>query len=228
MVADRGVAVTRTTPPPGLGFVDLSSHQAPGRVDWAAMRSSGVRHVYLRAVEGKDPDAAYKAHRYSARQAGLLVGAYTFWRPRHSFALLVDCFLDFAGARAGADWDLPPVVDLESEDATDQLAPDALEHHVNSGMVELRLRTGVDPLLYVGPNYVETHLPAAHQLGRWGLWCAAYTDRLLLPRGWSSAVAWQWTGSGSVPGYPGPADRSVWMIDEDEIAAMVADVRSPS
>lgn len=219
--------MTRTTPPPGMGFVDLSSHQAPGKVDWEAIRSSGVRHAYLRCAEGKDADSAYKAHRYAARQAGLLVGAYTFWRPRHSYALLVDAFCAFAGRRAGTDWDLPPVVDLESEDAPDQLLPADLEHHVNSGMVEIRMRTGVDPILYCGPGFVASKLPADHQLGRWGLWCAAYTDRLILPRGWSSAIAWQWTGTGAVPGYPGPADRSVWMIDEDEIAALVADVRSP-
>jgi lysozyme len=194
--------------PPGRRFVDVSSHQRPSQTDWRAIAASGVGEVYIRACEGQDPDTTYQLHRDGARAAGLRVGAYTYWRPRHSARHLVNVFLDVIGDT----WDLPPVIDLEEEHApADQLPPTDLEHHVNTGLVELRLRTGCDPLLYTGPGFVASRLPADHQLGRWGLWCAAYRPTLLLPRGWSSAVAWQWTGSGRVPGYPGPADVNVWL-----------------
>lgn len=193
--------------PPGRRFVDLSSHQDPRRVDWHAIAASGVGEAYLRACEGQDPDTAYQAHREGARAAGLRVGAYTFWRPRHNPRHLVSVLLDVIGD----DWDLPPMVDLESESPADQLAPELLEHHVSTGLTEIRLRTGADPLLYTGPGFVASHLPADHNLGQWRLWCAAYRPALLLPRGWSSAVAWQFTGTGSVPGYPGNADVSVWL-----------------
>jgi GH25 family lysozyme M1 (1,4-beta-N-acetylmuramidase) len=209
--------------PAGIPFVDLSSHQAPARTDWAAIAASGVRHAYLRACEGKDADTAYAAHRDAARAAGVLVGAYAFWRPRHSPELGVRALLDVAGAEAGSDWDLPLVIDLEAEAAADLLTPDLLERHVEAGLLELQARAG-SPLLYTGPGFVGAHLPRAHGLGRWPLWCAAYTSRLLLPRGWSSAVAWQWTGSGVVPGYPGPADRSVWLLEQGELDALVAGV----
>jgi GH25 family lysozyme M1 (1,4-beta-N-acetylmuramidase) len=198
---------TLTSPPPGRPFVDLSSHQDPRRTDWHAIAASGVREAYLRAAEGKDPDTAYQAHRDAARAAGVKVGAYSFWRPRHAAMRLVDVFLSVIGD----DWDLPPVIDLEAEAPVDLLTPELLEAHVDAGLVELQERAGVEPLLYAGPGFVAAHLPRGHQLGRWGLWCAAYTSRLLLPRGWSTAVAWQWTGAGVVPGYPGPAGRSVWL-----------------
>lgn len=216
-----------TSPPAGVPFVDVSANQPPHLTDWRAIAESGVRHAYLRACEGVVPDTAYQAHRDAARAAGVLVGAYVFWRPRHTAQQLVRTFLDIVGPEAGADWDLPPCIDLEAEDPADLLTPELLEHHVATGLTELRLRTGVEPLLYVGPGFVDAHLPADHRLGQWPLWLAAYLDRPALPRGWSKALAWQWTGSGHVPGYPGPCDRSVWLIDQAELDALVADVRSP-
>jgi lysozyme len=200
--------VPLSAPPPGRGFVDLSSHQDPRRTDWHAIAASGVREAYLRACEGQTPDTAYQAHRDAARAAGVRTGAYIYWRPRHSARYLVQQLLDVIGDA----WDLPPCIDLEEQHAPEDVPPpDDLEHHVATGLTELRLRTGVDPALYTGPGFVASKLPTDHRLGQWLLWVAAYTERLILPRGWSKAIAWQWTGTGRVPGYPGDADRNVWL-----------------
>jgi GH25 family lysozyme M1 (1,4-beta-N-acetylmuramidase) len=214
--------------PAGIPFIDISPHQRPSRTNWNAIAASGIRYAYIRACEGKDPDAAYAQHRDAARAAGVLVGAYIYWRPRHTPYLLCRTFLDTIGAEAGKDWDLPPCIDLEEEHAPEDVPPPAdLEHHVNTGMVELRMRTGCDPLLYTGPGFVGGHLPADHALGRWQLWCANYNPRLTLPRGWAKAIAWQHTNLGSVPGYPGNADCNVWLCDQAELDALVASVRAP-
>ncbi len=206
------------TDPAGIPSVDLSSNQPPTKTDWHAIRASGVTTAYLRAVEGVVPDTAYVAHRDAARKAGVKIGAYSFWRPRHTAYQLVESMLDVIGD----DWDLPPCIDLEAQAPVDLLASKSdLEHHVATGLTELRLRTGVDPILYTGQGFVGAHLPIDHRLGQWGLWNAAYMGTMPLPRGWTKALAWQWTGTGRVPGYPGNADRSVWLCSQADLDAMM-------
>jgi len=208
------------SPPAGIPFVDLSSNQPPSKTDWAAIAASGHGHAFLRATEGVVPDSAFVAHRKAARAAGVLVGAYIFWRPRHSAYENVQALLDAAGTLAGTDWDLPLVIDLEAEDKPDQLEKEDLEHHVSLGLTEIRVRTGVSPLLYTGPGFVGAHLPADHRLGQWALWNADYRDTPALPRGWTEAVARQYTGTGRVPGYPGNADVSVWLCSPEELRSL--------
>lgn len=205
------------TEPFGIPFIDISSLQAPSRTDWNKIADAGITTAYIRACEGVTPDAAYIEHHDNARAVGVKVGAYQFWRPRHGAQELISVFLDVIGD----EWDLPPCIDLEAEAPADLLTPSDLEHHVATGLTEIRLRTGVDPILYTGPGFVAGHLPGDHRLGQWPLWCAAYVKSLILPRGWVNALAWQYTGSGKVSGYPGPADQSAWLCGQAALDALM-------
>ena len=40
------------------------------------------------------------------------------------------------------------------------------------------------------------------------LWCAAYTEKVIIPPGWSDYYLWQYTSSGRLPGYNGNLDMN--------------------
>ncbi len=201
--------------PAGIPGVDVSSRQPSARTAWPAIAASGVRWGMVRAAEGTTPDEAYQTHRDAARAVGLATGAYQFARARHPAGDEADLFLQQLGDDPLA---LPPTLDLERGGAADQLPPSALLDWVHAWLERVGEATGVRPWLYAGPGFVAQALPASHDLGGWPLWCAAYTEQLLLPRGWNSAAAWQYSGTGRVPGYPGDADRSVYLGSADELA----------
>ena len=201
-----------------LSGVDASSLQNPLCTDWRAIGRAGNVFAFLRASEGFTPDSAYVRHRDAARAAGLLTGAYSFWRPRHSPEVLVDTFFSVTG---DDPWSLPPVLDLESEDKADTLPPAALLDHVSHGLELMEARSGSRPIVYVGPGFADKHLPPNHDLGsKASLWLAAYLPKPLLPKGWTEYLFWQWSGSARVPGYAGKADVSRYEGTLDELNSL--------
>lgn len=189
-----------------LHGVDVSSLQNPLSTDWMQIAKAGNVFAFVRASEGFTPDGAYIRHRDGARATGLLTGADSYWRPRHTPQVLTDAFFSVTG---DDPWALPPVIDLESEDAPDKLSPAALLDHVSQGIELFADRSGSRPILYIGPSFADRYLPPDHDLAtKADLWLAAYLPTPLLPRGWTEYLFWQWSGSARVPGYPGMADVS--------------------
>ena len=71
------------TPPRPAGTVlgvDVSNYQPTE--NWPFVRAAGVMRAYCKATEGVTfVDPTYFAHMNGARNAGLAIGAYHFWRP---------------------------------------------------------------------------------------------------------------------------------------------------
>lgn len=88
-----------------LHGVDVSHHQVPGSVDLA-----GQDFLCARGSYGTNPDATFAAHAQAARDAGLLVGAYLFYRQTQDKQEQLDAFL---GAISGTALDIVPALDLE-------------------------------------------------------------------------------------------------------------------
>lgn len=204
-------------PPPrpaGLPGVDLSSLQSPDRCDYAKI-AQAAKWAVVRIAEGKDPDTAHRRHRACLQGHGVAVGAYAFARPRHPAGDMANVAIEQLGADA---WDLPIALDLESDDPADVLTPEALEEWCLEWLGDVEHATGRKPWIYTGPSFVATRLPAHHSLWPYPLWVAHYgVSKPALPRGWSSATAWQWSGTAAVAGYPGPADASVLLVPLDSV-----------
>ncbi len=204
--------------PAGLLGVDVSAYQQPALLSYDAMALDGVVWSYARACEGIDPDLSYADHARGFRGAGILTGGYCFARARHSAEKEADGFLRSLASMPG---DLPPVLDLERGGAADNLPPAALLEWVHTFFDRLRAALGREPWLYGGPGFLDAALPRDHDLGSVGLWVADYNPSLLLPTGWPSALAWQFTERGHVAGIPSPSDCSVWLGSLDDLRASV-------
>lgn len=183
--------------------IDVSAYQ--GVIDWPAVAASGVRWCYVRAYEGVTPDPRHAANVAGARRAGLRVGSYQFLRPRHDGTRMADmlCSLPDLG-------DLPPCVDVESDDGVD------LVHHAADLLTWLdrvEQLTGRVPLVYVGPWYASTHrLGELPWLASRPLWVAQYGPRVTVPAPWSAWTAWQYSGDGRCPGVQGACDLD-WAVE---------------
>lgn len=192
--------------PGGVRGIDLSANQQPARCRYAEL-AAYASFAWVRVTEGDTPDDTHRAHRDGLAGSGCSVGPYCFGRPRHPAVEEADRFLEGLSDRA---WDLAPVLDIErGDDRFDRLPPAELLAWARAWLERVEA-AGRAPVVYGSCGFLDERLPPDHDLGRYGLWVAHYgVARPTLPRGWSSAIAWQWTGSGAVPGFDGSIDCSV-------------------
>lgn len=88
-----------------LRGVDVSHHQTPRKVPL-----EGQDFLIARAAYGKKPDDAFPLHVKAAREAGLLTGAYLFYRQTQ---IKEDQLAAFLRAVGGLELDIVPALDLE-------------------------------------------------------------------------------------------------------------------
>jgi lysozyme len=194
--------------------IDVSSWQ--GTVDWQAVAASGAKYAFIRAFDGLGADREFRRNWAGAKAAGLLRGAYVYFRARHSGAAQAQRLLDVLGADVG---ELPPVLDLETFD--EQPAGKALVE-VRQWIAAMRRGVGRDPMLYAGSFW---HFNAAPLVGGefadLALWTPDYTEAGCpgVPAGWARWTFWQKTSTGRVPGIAGNVDVNLFNGDEGDLRA---------
>ena len=180
--------------------LDVSVYQ--GNIDFRATRRSGRSFVMVRVSDGtRYPDSKFAANYANAKAAGLVRGAYQFFRPGQDPIAQADLLLAKIGHQLGAG-DLPPVLDVEVTDgysATRVLtAVDAWVSHVSKAL-------GRMPFVYTSPGF-WAGLGAHRNYGA-NLWVANWTTRCpTIPNGWSTFTLWQHSAEGRVPGVSGKVD----------------------
>jgi lysozyme len=182
---------------PGL---DVSKWQ--GAIDWPKA-SQGRAFAFVRRSDGLYLDPKYDVNAPGAREAGLLVGAYHFFRAG------VDPLKQADQVASAFDvGDLPPALDIETLNAQ---ASQALFDAVHVAVTEVYGKTGRYPILYTSPGFWDA-LPESELDGSMDLWVADWTIAGVpkLPRGWTSWNFWQKTNRLQVPGIDGYDDGDVW------------------
>lgn len=189
--------------------VDLSN--VNGHVDWRRISRAGIKAAFVKASEGVSfDDPMFRAHRESARRAGIHVGAYHFARPDHNRA--VDEARHFARIvgklRVG---ELKPVLDFETP--AHQLTPSRMEQWARDFNHEVKRLLGVVPLFYSYPAFISGMGRMSKPIGS-GLWLASYGRNdgrehpFYTPRPWRFSSAHQFTSNARVAGVPGRVDLS--------------------
>lgn len=69
---------------------------------------------------------------------------------------------------------------------------------------------GIRCIIYTYADYLNRHLPDGHKFGAYDLWIANYgkVNQPPLPKGWTKALAWQYSDVGNIPGVKGRVDLS--------------------
>jgi lysozyme len=191
--------------------VDISHHNYDddGPYDFAAARRWGVWGVIAKATEDTDyVDPTYEMAREGARRAGLLFGAYHFFRPG-KVDQQVDHFLSVV-MKGDDDFDsLLLCLDHEDEGCSVE--------DVKQFMKAVEEKTGQCPVLYSG-HLIKDQLGNREDayLGSTRLWLAQYGDNPEVQLSWEDYWLWQFTGDGNgpephdVPGIGKNVDVNSW------------------
>jgi GH25 family lysozyme M1 (1,4-beta-N-acetylmuramidase) len=188
--------------------IDVSHWQ--GNIDWQAVGAAGQCFAFIKATDGTtfvDPDLAVNWK--NAKDAGLVRGAYHFFRPLQDAKQQVELFLKNVVIEPG---DLPPALDLE---VVGNLKNATFIQRVEIWVSEVENRTGIKPIIYSGFSFLNTYFTiAAGGPPLWAkdhmLWIANYlapdVTQPNLPTGWKTWTFWQHSSSGKVNGISSSVD----------------------
>ena len=179
--------------------IDVSKYQ--GGVDWPAVQKAGVSFAFIRVSDGLDSLDEHFANNWTgAHAAGLLRGAYQYFRPSEDAAAQAALFLQ--SVRRLRPGDLPPVLDVETLD--DLPAKDVVQQ-IRRWLFYVAKRTGRTPILYTNSS-TWTAL-GAPDLSAYLLWMARWEAQCPPPlSGFARWHFWQYDSDGRVDGIEGAVD----------------------
>lgn len=225
-----------SAPPPQVERpvgTDVSRWQ--GVINWQKMKAAGAWYSFIKATEHNTwIDPLFDENWQGARAAGLLVGAYHFYRPGYDPIAQAEHFVRTVEAQPGAA-DLPFVLDveiaptraarlLEVEDGymgqsmigvphkgygrIDSAAVNGFADEVRACLERIDALTGRLPLLYTGISFWNTYLRSV-PTSICQLWLANWTANAnpAMPKDWQTWHFWQYTSDGSGPQYGAQSAR---------------------
>jgi glycosyl hydrolase, family 25 len=196
MQVSRGISRVNTKFREGI---DVSRYQ--GVIDWGRVGTeANVSFVYIKATEGSslvDPTYAYNIA--NARQAGLSVGSYHFYRPRASVDEQV---ANMTSVVQKADQDLVPLIDIET---TGGVSDDKFVSDLQEFVDRIATYYGKKPILYTYQNFYNRHLVGTFRGYHWVM--AKYKDEAPMLTDNVDYMMWQYTQTGRLPGIRGNVDR---------------------
>lgn len=181
--------------------IDVSAHN--GLVDFSAAKADSVEFVLLKATEGTDfSDAMFERNYQAAKDAGLKVGAYHFFRfdsPGHLQAY------HFLSELEGCSLDLPLAIDVEEygnpEGFSDNHVADELR-----AMADVLAAGGLRVIIYTNKQGLDRYVAPAFPDSMPALWISSPSGRPSA-KGWT---LWQHSHKGRVLGLRGPVDLNTF------------------
>lgn len=194
-----------TSPAQGI---DVSFHQ--GTVDWPAVAQAGKVFAFIKATDGETyVDPQFAANWAGAAAAGILRGAYHFFRAEDSPQSQVDLFWTTVGGTG----ELGLVVDVEE---TMGVSNATLIANLTQFLEQLQQVSGRQPIVYTYATFWNGLGTSA--FGAYPLWIAEYEVAApTIPSGWSSWKYWQSSQSGTVGGITGAVDLDVFNGSEETL-----------
>jgi len=155
-VAGDGVAEEANTAPADIRVcpdaqttfgIDVSHHQ--GAIDWTKAKAGGVQFAFIRVSDGVSTrDRQFARNWSAAKAAGVIRGAYQFFRPAQNVAAQAQLMIDAIGAKAAGE--LPPVIDVEVDGG---LAPATVAKRVQQWVDTVKAATGTTPIVYTAKYF---------------------------------------------------------------------------
>lgn len=200
---------------PYVHGVDVSHHQ--GKIDWgrlslATYRERPINFVFMKATEGGDfVDDNFQQNFASARECGLVRGAYHFFLPDVSAEVQARNFINQVRLVPG---DLPPVLDIE---VMGKGGVEELQQRAASWLSIVERHYGVAPIIYASYKFKLSYLnqpPFTH----YPYWIAHYNvDDLEYTGSWKF---WQHTDRGRLDGIDTRVDLNIFNGNLEELMQM--------
>lgn len=180
--------------------IDVSAHN--GEIDFRKVAADGVSFVIIKATEGGTfKDRRFVDNLRKAREAGLKVGAYHFFRfdtPGYMQGL------NFLNSIRGRKLDLPTVIDVE-EWANPVSQPTPIVLNRLSEMIDYLEERGCRVMLYTNKNGYERFVRGRFE--SYPIWICSLVDE---PDGIDWTL-WQGTHNGRIDGVGHPVDINAFV-----------------
>jgi len=187
---------------------------------FAAIKATEGTHVSTGGFNGYYANPFYVGDARAATAAGMYVAAYHFANPFNSGgAAQADLAAQYAGEAqntAGTDYKagglyLPLMVDLEYNpyipaDGGNEcygLTPSAMVSWISSFVAEATIDTGTAPIIYTPTDWWNLCTGSSTAFSGDLLWIPSFSTNApsTLPAGWNTWTFWQYSSSGTVPGF---------------------------
>ena len=190
--------------------IDLSERNTVA--SWGDIAKNQVKFVYLKCSDGLSTIASnFLGYKNSAKQSGILTGAYHWLNPKQDAQAQVDFFLKYAAIVAD---DLPPVVCLESYSTSKTV----LEPKLHLFLEAVEERTGKRPIIYTSANYWKKNMSGVEWPCEYPLWIdepgTSWPTQLFLWAGW---FLWQFSYQAKVPSITGTPGLNWFNGDQEDL-----------
>ena len=216
-ILPHSVSVDRYRYP--VAGIDVSKHN--GVIDFAKVKDDDYQFVFIKASEGKTyRDDAFDRNYRAAREAGLKVGAYHFFRKNRTGSEQAENML---GAVKGKTFDLPLVIDLEDDWGNGATVSRQVALERVMEMIGILNDKGYRVMIYTnldGYNKYYKDLLADNDL-----WLCSFTSPDLLPH--LPHRIQQFSHEGEVDGIEGDVDLNVFRGSKREWSNYLDQVQQP-
>ncbi len=207
--SSTGQALSVCAAGPVVKGVDVSTYQ--GTVSWSKVKAAGNVFGIARVSDGlTHVDATFPTNWAGMKAAGVIRGAYQFFRPGEDPIQQADLMVSKLGTLQ--DGDMAPVMDME---VSDGVAPATIQANMKKWLDRVQLKTGRTPIIYTAAfmsGNVGTGFTA------YPLWVANYGVTCpTMPSNWTHWKFWQSSSTGSISGISGN-------VDVDEFNGTLADL----
>ena len=197
-----------------LHGIDVSRHQR--YIDWDAVSKTnyndiGISFAFIKASEGKTVvDDYFNDNWKSAKENGILRGAYHFFRPHLTAQEQASLFIRQVPKLTKGD--LPPVLDIEMRGSC---PPARLKKNLKLWLVLVEKHYGMLPILYTNYGFYKKYL-TGKEFKKYPLWIAHYkaTNINNIVDSWHF---WQHSDRGHVNGINGGVDFNVFNGDIEDL-----------
>jgi len=199
--------------------IDVSKHN--GTIDFDKVRDDDYQFVFIKASEGMTyRDDAFERNYRGAREAGLKVGAYHFFRKNRTGAQQADNLLQ---AIQGKHLDLPLVIDLEDDWGNGATVNRSMALERVMDMIDILNRKGYQVMVYTNLDGYNKYYK--NMLGEHDLWLCSFTSPDLLPH--LPHRIQQFSHEGTVNGIDGDVDLNVFRGTRKQWQEYLDQVKQP-
>jgi len=198
-----------------LHGIDVSRYQ--GKINWdkvAAMQERDVRidFAFIKATEGVlHIDPYFQRNWKLASKAGLMRGAYHYFKPRKAGLWQANLFLQAVNFDKG---DLLPVVDIEE---TGGKSKAELQKNLTIFLNQVEKKLGVKPIIYTGYKFYLDNLHG--KFNKYPIWIAHYYRAK--PKKDVEWKFWQHSDKARINGIVYNVDMNVFNGDADDLEKLV-------
>lgn len=196
--------------------IDVSYYQ--GKINWQKVKAMkedevSIRFAFIKATEGLLlVDPYFQRNWREAPKAGIICGAYHFFRPKRDGKAQAKFFLQVVSIEKG---DLPPVVDIETLDG---VSPLKMRAELADFLNYVETKTKVRPIIYTGLKFYEDYLDG--NFNEYPLWIAHYYQpKLRLDK--SRWQFWQHSDKAKINGIGHIVDFNAFNGDSTALANML-------